>query len=220
MTYKLSKTSLSLLEECPRCFWLAIIKKIKRPEGIFPSLPNGMDHKIKDHFDRYRDKNELPPELKKHNLDVELFKDTAKLDIWRNNRRGIEYLDKTSGVILYGAVDDMLEKDGKLIVIDFKTRGFDLKEDTHHVYQDQLNIYTFLLQKNGYKTEDYAYLLFYIPEKVLETGEFVFKTELVKMNVNVEHAERLFQKAVKVLNEEMPESGEDCGYCKWKNGKD
>ena len=29
--------------ECPRCFWLQIVKNIKRPQGIFPSLPSGMD---------------------------------------------------------------------------------------------------------------------------------------------------------------------------------
>ena len=45
------------------------------------------------------------------------------------------------------------------------------------------------------------------------------QTELIKMKINVEHAENLFQKAVKVLNEDMPDSDEDCEYCEWKNDK-
>jgi len=38
--------------ECPRCFWLQIVKNIKRPAGIFPSLPSGMDKILKVHFDK------------------------------------------------------------------------------------------------------------------------------------------------------------------------
>jgi xanthosine utilization system XapX-like protein len=53
-------------------------------------------------------------------------------------------------------------KNDRLIVLDYKTRGFPLKEDTAAHYQDQLDIYNFLLRKNGYRTEDYGYLLFYL----------------------------------------------------------
>src|SRR3989344_4511673 len=93
MTYKFSPSSLSLLKDCPRCFWLNFNKNIKRPDSIFPSLPSGMDK--------------------------------------------------------------ILKKGKKLIVLDYKTRGFPLKEDTHEHYQDQMDIYNFLLRKNGYETEDY-----------------------------------------------------------------
>ena len=64
MTYKFSPSSLSLLKECPRCFWLAFNKNIKRPNGIFPSLPSGMDRILKIHFDNFMKKGKLPPELK------------------------------------------------------------------------------------------------------------------------------------------------------------
>ena len=57
MPYKLSPSSLSLLSDCPRCFWLQLNKGVKRPEGIFPSLPSGIDRILKDHFDRYAEKN-------------------------------------------------------------------------------------------------------------------------------------------------------------------
>ena len=215
MTIKLSKSSMSLIEDCPRCFWLQIVKKIRRPAGIFPSLPSGMDRILKEHFDKFRENNDLPPELKKNNLNVKLFNDKELLKLWRNNRKGIEYYDKENDIILMGAVDDILDNNGKLIVLDYKTRGFDLKEDTAHMYKDQVNIYNFLLRKNGYKTEDYAYLLFYMPEKVLETGEIIFKSELIKMKVDVEHAEILFKRAIKIIKGECPESGKDCKYCKW-----
>ena len=216
MAYTLSPSSLNLLEECPRCFWLYVTKRISRPAGPFPSLPSGIDKIIKARFDDYRARGELPPELKKEGVDAELFPDRALLDSWRNNRQGIRYFDEASGATLMGAVDEMLRKDGKLIVLDFKTRGFAPKEDTAHYYQDQLDIYNFLLRKNGHQTEDYSYLLFYVPEKINGGGDFIFDTTLVKMPVDVAHAEEIFRKALGVLNGGMPESGAECAFCKWK----
>ena len=63
MTYKFSPSSLSLLKDCPICFWLHFNKNIKRPAGIFPSLPSGMDKILKNHFDKFMKKGLLPPEL-------------------------------------------------------------------------------------------------------------------------------------------------------------
>ena len=65
----------------------------------------------------------------------------------------------------------MNKKNEKLIVLDYKTRGFPLKEDTAAHYQLQLDVYNFLLRKNDHDTEDYAYLLFYVPREVTATGE-------------------------------------------------
>lgn len=212
---KISPSSMNLIENCPRCFWLQIVKKISRPSGAFPSLPSGVDKMLKEHFDRFRDKDNLPPELKEFK-DVKLFQDKELLKKWRNNLKGIEYYDEENDVLLHGAIDNLLIKNNKLIVIDYKTRGFALKPDTSHHYKDQLDVYNFLLRKNGYETENYSYLLFYLPEQVMETGEFKFKNELVKMEVDVEHAEFLFKRAINIIKGEMPEPGKDCVFCKWR----
>ena len=216
MGYKISPSTLNLLEDCPKCFWLQIVKKISRPSGAFPSLPSGVDKILKEHFDRFMKNGKLPPELK-HTNGYQLFNDEELLKIWRSNFKGIEHLDDKSGILLRGAVDNILVKGKKLVVLDYKTRGFPLKEDTAHHYQDQLNVYNFLLRKNGYQTEDYAYLLFYMPEKVIKSGEFIFNTELVKMNIHVGHAENLFNKAVKVLNGKEPKASDNCKFCEWKS---
>ena len=213
MPYKLSLSTLSLLKECPRCFWLQFNKNIKRPEGIFPSLPSGMDKVLKSHFDLFRDKGKLPPELKELK-DVKLFDNKELLEIWRNNRKGIQWKDK-EGNILKGAVDNILKKGNKLIVLDYKTRGYPLKEDTAEHYQDQLDIYNFLLRKNGFETEDYSYLLFYHPDKVNEKGDVIFNTDLIKMNIEVKNAEKIFKNALEVLKNNIPKASEDCGFCRW-----
>ncbi len=146
--FKLSPSSINLFLECPRCFYLSLVKNIKRPSGPFPSLPGGMDKILKVHFDRFMEKGELPPELKENNevKDCKLFDDKELLDVWRSNFKGISYFDSKSGVLLRGAVDNILVKGKKLIVLDYKTRGYPLKEDTHEHYQTQMDIYNFLLR--------------------------------------------------------------------------
>ncbi len=219
MTYKLSPTSINLMLDCPRCFWLQIVKNIKRPAGIFPSLPSGMDSILKKHFDKFMERGELPPEIKEYGLEngYKLFSDKAKLDIWRSNQKGIQYKDKTSGILLRGAVDNILEKGKKLVVLDYKTRGYPLKEDTHEHYITQMDIYNFLLRKNGYNTADYTYLLFYYPKEVTDTGEVIFETKLIKIKTDPKRGEKIFEKAIEILqSEKPPEASKDCGYCEWK----
>lgn len=210
-TFKLSASALKLMEECPRCFWLHHHDK-KRPSGIFPSLPNGMDGILKKHFDSFMKKGKLPPEIVKKCADCKLFDDVKLLEDWRNSRKGLWFEDE-EGNILHGGVDNLLMKGKKIIVLDYKTRGFPLKEDTADTSQLQLDIYNFLLRKMGYETEDYAYLLFYIPNRVLETGEVVFDTELVKMKINVDNAEKVWVRAIKLLNGKCPAHGGECEWC-------
>ena len=215
MPYKFSPSSLSLLKECPRCFWLKFNKNIKRPAGIFPSLPSGMDKVLKVHFDAFMEKGELPPELCNEECkDLKLFDDKELLKVWRSNFKGIQWKDKEEN-LYRGAIDNILVKGKKLIVMDYKTRGYPLKEDTHKHYQNQMDIYNFLLRKNDYETEDYAYLLFYHPDKVTKKGDFVFNIDIVKMKISIENAESIFKNALKTLKGEIPKAKEDCEYCRW-----
>jgi len=221
MKFKLSPSSLNLFKDCPRCFWLQLHKKWKRPSGIFPSLPSGMDKILKIHFDSFRDKGELPPELKenKETKGMKLFGKTeeekALLKDWRINLRGIQFTDK-EGNLLRGAVDNILVKGEELVVLDYKTRGYALKEDTHEHYIDQLTIYSFLLQKNGYKTKDYNFLLFYIPNKVLKSGKVVFDTVLKKIEVDPKRVEKIWKDALKVLNGPVPKKHKEKEHvCEW-----
>jgi len=218
MIYKLSPSSLSLMKSCKRCFWLDKHGVWKRPNGIFPTLPSGMDRILKIHFDKFRDKGKLPPELcdHQHCEDMKLFDDIALLEAWRNNFKGIRYTDE-EGNVLFGAVDNVLVKGNKLIILDYKTKGFPIKNENESAeyYQNQLDIYNFLLQKKGYETETYAFLLFYVPEGVLETGEVLFSTSLVKRDVDVQNAERIFKGAISLLNGECPT--DSCEWCEGKN---
>ena len=217
-TYKLSPSSLNLMEKCPRCFWLDKHKVWKRPSTPFPQLPNGMDRILKDHFDKFMKKGQLPPEICNHNHceNMKLFDDEELLSLWRNARKyGINWTDK-QGNLFFGAVDNILVKGKNLIVLDYKTKGSALKDENEasEGYQNQLDSYNFLLQKNGYSTEDYGLLLFYYPKEVLESGEVIFETNLVKRNIDVKNAEKLWRDALELLSEECPSKS-----CEWCDGK-
>ena len=217
MPFKLSPTALNLMKECPRCFWLDNHGVWKRPNTIFPSLPNGMDLILKKHFDNFIGKNTLPPELCNNSEcdNLKLFDDKELLREWRNSKKGLWFEDK-DGNILHGGIDNLMvnKTNNKLIVLDYKTRGFPLKETTSSYYQDQLNIYSWLLEKLGYNVEDIAYLLFYHPKEVLATGEIIFNTDLKKMKIYTEQAEKLFIKALSLLDSECPKK-----TCIWCDGK-
>ena len=212
MVFKLSPSSLNLMKDCQRCFWLAKHKVWKRPSGAFPTLPSGMDRILKAHFDRFMQKKQLPLEIKDedHCQHMQLFDDLELLTVWRNNLKGIRWEDP-DGNVFYGAVDNILVHKGKLVVLDYKTRGYAPKEDTADSYQNQLDSYNFLLRKNGYETEEYGFLLFYVPKHVQETGEVIFTTELVKRKIDVSNAEHLFQKALILLKAECPQK--TCVWC-------
>ena len=210
----LSPSSISLFLDCPRCFWLQMNKKKRRPGGPFPSLPSGMDKILKVHFDKHREKDETPEELE-GKFKGRLYNDLEKLRIWQNNFKGLTYTDKKSGIILRGALDDLfVTADKTYAPLDFKTRGYPLKTDTHEHYQHQMDIYSFLLGKNGLKPAGFAILLFYHPLKVNKNHNVVFQVDDIKVKTSVKNGERLFLDAIKCLRGREPKKG-DCLWCNW-----
>lgn len=213
---KLSPTSgLTLFLECPRCFWLRYNEGVHRPEAIFPSLPGGMDRIIKNYFDSFRQKNQLPPELE-GKVEGKLLNDQALLDEWRNWRKGLSYEDQLLDATLTGALDDCLIDDGYYIPLDYKTRGTAPKEgDSEEYYQTQLDTYVFLLKKKGYKVKELAYLIYYFPEGFVENHLVKFNVEVVRVETDSERCYKIFTDAVNCLKGPIPKSHTECRYCAW-----
>ncbi|MBI4441131.1 PD-(D/E)XK nuclease family protein [Candidatus Woesearchaeota archaeon] len=138
----------------------------------------------------------------------------AQLSEWRNSFKGIRWKD-SEGNLVRGAIDDLLVHEGKLTIIDYKTRGFPIKEDAASRYQHQMDIYNFLFRKNGFATEDYALLVFYYPKEMTAQG-VVFTTEFVRLETSVTNAESFLSSALETLHEPIPPPSEDCTFCSWK----
>ena len=210
---RLSPSTLTLFLECPKCFWLQLKMNIHRPSGPFPSLPGGMDILIKKYFDAYRLRGAVPPEIK--DIDAQLFADIEILNKWRNWRTGLAYTDEETGAVLSGAVDDCLVKDSFFIPMDYKTRGFDVKEGGESFYQNQMNCYSLLLEKNGMRQPNYAWLVYWIPKEISPGGMVRFNVVLKKVVTNPEDALKTFRRAVALLDGPMPASHSACTFCSW-----
>ncbi len=212
----LSPSALNLFRDCPRCFWLEKIKSIKRPRGIFPSLPAGMDRVIKTYFDDFRKKGTLPPEFAVAGFkDVQLYANQAQLDLWREWKTGPR-LEESDGSSLFGAIDDLMVKDGKYIPFDYKTKGSPTSpEDAEKYYQNQIDCYALLLERSGLPQAGHGYLLYYSPKQVSEKGWVNFNLQAIRLETKTDRAMKTFRAAVELLKGDLPESSERCEYCSW-----
>jgi hypothetical protein len=180
-----------------------------------------MDLVIKDYFDKYREKNELPPELQ-GKVEGRLFHDHALLNKWRNWRTGLEYTDENLGVSLFGALDDCLQVDNKFVPLDYKTKGSEPKDgDSEKYYGNQLDCYSLLLEENGHPVGKFGYLVYYYPEHVEENGMVAFNVKPIKMIIDPNRARQTLKNAIKLLSEPIPPHHTECEYCIWgKNNGD
>ncbi|MGB9743443.1 MAG: PD-(D/E)XK nuclease family protein [Minisyncoccales bacterium] len=213
--FRISPSTIGSLLECPRCLWLFYREGLKRPEGIFPSLPRGMDEIVKDYFDKYRSANKLPPEVA-GKIEGRLFDDTEKLNQWRNRKNGLAAEFPEFNMILKGLIDDLLiTTDNKYIPFDFKTRGFAIKENTHLHYQIQLDLYALLFDKNGLSPANHGYLLFFYPISY-EKNYTQFETELVKMEVSHKRGYATLKKVYQIITGPLPPPQPECSYCYYR----
>ena len=214
---QLSPNSLNLYYECPLCFWLDKSQGIKRPQPYPYALNAAVDLLLKEEFDEYRKKGELHPLLAAYNIPAKLFSNQKLLDEWRNNFKGIRYYDSALAATLFGAVDDVLEfSDGKLAPLDYKSTGSKVPT-LYDRFQLQMDIYTFLLEKNGYKTAGKGCLAFYVVDK--ENGfkdKLPFKKEIQMIDTDSSYVQKLFEEAVNFLYKEAPlVHNADCQYGQW-----
>ena len=214
---QLSPNSLNLYLECPHCFWLDKKQGIKRPPPYPYALNTAVDLLLKEEFDKYRKKKELHPLLVAYNIPAKLFPNQELLNEWRNNFKGIRYYDAELDATLFGAVDDILEfTDGKLAPLDYKSTGSKVAT-VYDRFQLQMDVYTFLLEKNGYKTVRKGCLAFYVVDK--ENGfadKLPFKKEIHMIDTDPSYVQGTFKEAVELLRKDTPSPhNQDCEFGHW-----
>lgn len=176
---KLSRTSLELFLQCPRCFWLKLHKKARRPSCPPYTINIAIDVLLKREFDECRYNNLEHKLIKKYKIDARPF-NCDEIDRWRHNFTGVQYEDKKNGFLIYGAVDDVwINSDDELIVVDYKATG--AKEPkVYDSYRRQMEIYQWLLKKNRRKVSAIGYFLFARADKGqgFEGGKLTFDLTL------------------------------------------
>ena len=214
---QLSPSSLNLYLECPKCFWFEKKEGIKRPPPYPYALNMAVDTLLKKEFDSYRVKGEPHPLLLTNKISAKLFPNQDLLNQWRSNFVGIRYYDSELDATLFGAVDDVLEfPDGKLAPLDYKSTGSNVP-NVYDRFQLQMDVYTFLLEKNGFLTPRKGYLAFYIVNK--ENGfddRLPFRKELHEIDTNPSDIPELFKEAMMILRmKNPPPHSPDCKFGQW-----
>jgi len=204
MEYQLSPSKLNLLEDCPRCFWLSVVKKIDRPSGPMPSIAIKMDSIIKHYFNKYRELGQLPPII------VGKIKGKLPADMPKTLKHG-----EGNGIVLIGRPDEYFElEDGSIVAFDHKTKS-KAPEGTHPAYQLQLDVYSYLLKVNGYKTTNKAFLAYYHPDDCDIHNGMCMHCSVVEVKTNPGRVTEIVKKAQKILNGEIPKCSDNCEFCKW-----
>ncbi len=214
---KLSPNSLNLYLECPHCFWLDKKQGIKRPPAYPYALNQAVDILLKEEFDGFRLKGEAHPLILANNIPAKLFSNQDLLNQWRSNFVGIRFYDPKLEATIFGAVDDILEfEDGKLAPLDYKSTGSRVA-NVYDRFQLQMDIYTYLLEKNGFLTPKKGYLAFYIVDKKNGFNDRLpFRKELHEIETNPADIPELFKEAVLVLKGDVPPPhSQDCKYGQW-----
>ena len=222
----LSPNSLNLYLECPACFYLDKKLGIRRPPPYPYALNSAVDALLKEEFDSYRQRREPHPLLLENHIDANLFGNQKLLDQWRDNFQGLRYYDADLKATLFGAVDDVLEfpaeggsasgGKGLLAPLDYKSTGSKVA-NVYDRFQLQLDAYTFLLEKNKYRTNKKGYLAFYVVDK--EHGfidRLPFRKKVVEIDTNPSDIYEIFKDAVVLLQQEAaPKHSEDCLFGQW-----
>lgn len=222
--FKLSRSKIDLYVECPLCFYLDRRIGIRRPPGFPFTLNSAVDRLLKKEFDIYRKKEEPHPIIKEYGIDA-VPMDHEKLEDWRNNFRGVQFLHKPTNLLIFGAIDDLWQNSsGELIVVDYKSTSIgekitSLDKEWHKGYKRQMEIYQWLFRQNDYKVADVGYFLYCNGNKDRERfdGRLEFDLTLIPHAGGDSWVEGVVNEIGKCLRESaQPNASNDCEYCTYR----
>ncbi len=218
---KLSRSKIELFLKCPRCFWLDVVKGVKRPPPAPYTINNAIDYLLKQEFDVYREKGEPHPIITRNNIDAIPFAH-PNLDKWRHNFTGVSHDYAPTDMHIFGAVDDIwVSPKGEVMVVDYKATGAN-QHNIYDSYQRQMEVYQWLLRRNDLKVSSTGYFVFARVDKgggFGETGEGIKGS--LPFNIFVEAyvgndawVEEAIHGARRVLDSvAAPAADKECEYC-------
>ncbi len=221
--FRLSRSKIDLLINCPRCFYFDRRLGIGQPPGFPFSLNSAVDKLLKKEFDLHRAKGTSHPMMKAYGLDAVPFQH-PKMDEWRDSlRAGITYHHKETNLVLTGGVDDVwVDPKGKLMIVDYKATAKDgevtLDAAWQIGYKRQMEVYQWLFRKNGFQVSPTGYFVYCNGQTDREAfdGKLEFTVKLIPYTGDDSWVEGQLKIAHKVLNGEIPASGDDCDFCKYR----
>jgi CRISPR/Cas system-associated exonuclease Cas4 (RecB family) len=225
--FKVSRSKIDLFLECPRCFYYDRRLGVARPPGFPFSLNAAVDALLKQEFDIHRAKGTKHPLIERYGVDAKpvVHDDLNK---WRDNFTGIQFLHKPTNLLIFGAIDDLWQNsEGEYIVVDYKATAkaeeiTELNKGWQISYKRQMEVYQWLLRKNGYKVSDTGYFVYCNGNADAEAFDqkLEFRVNLISYKGDDSWIEKTIFDIHKCLNgNEIPQAGHDCDYCSYINAR-
>ncbi|HMT18416.1 MAG TPA: PD-(D/E)XK nuclease family protein [Candidatus Saccharibacteria bacterium] len=232
--FKVSRSKIELFMQCPRCFWLDVRLKIKRPSSPPFNINKAIDELFKKEFDTYRISGEPHPLMKENGIKAVPFAH-KDIDTWRENFVGVVHVHEPTNLHVFGAVDDVwIDDEGKLIVVDYKATAKDKPvkalgaEGTwQDMYRRQMETYQWLLRQNGFEVSDTGYFVYATGTSNRDAFNNIveFETHLIPHTGKSDWVDDVLVRMKKVMDsDEMPEIGTaamggPCDFCEYSRAR-
>ena len=218
--FKISRSGIELFVECPCCFYLSNRIGIRRPSGPPFNINKAVDTLLKKEFDTHRAGETAHPLMKKYRINAVPFQHEL-IDEWRENFKGVRFHHEPTGLLVYGAVDDIwVNKRKELIVVDYKATAKDpevsLDADWQMGYKRQMEVYQWLLRNLGFKVSKTGYFVYCNgkTDKKAFDGRVEFDVKLLPYTGDDSWIEKTLFEIKKCLDSaKAPEPSTDCEFC-------
>jgi len=222
--FKLSRSKIELFTECPRCFYLDRRLGVGRPPGFPFTLNSAVDTLLKKEFDVHRARGSRHPLMETYGVDAVPFQHDM-MDEWRENFKGVQFFHRPTNLIITGAVDDLwVNKKGEVIVVDYKATSTDaeitLDADYRATFKRQMEIYQWLMRKNGFAVSDTGYFVYANgnKDKAAFDAKLEFSVQLLSYKGNDSWVEDALFEIKKCLDgASIPNAGSRCEYCPYRD---
>lgn len=222
--FRVSRSKIDLFLECPRCFYLDRRLGVSRPQGFPFNLNSAVDTLLKKEFDLHRKQHTAHPLMDSYGVEAVPF-EHKMIDIWRDTFKGVEFFHEPTNFVVFGGVDDIWQTPNKeLLVVDYKATSKDgeisLDAEWQDGYKRQMEVYQWLLRRNGFKVSDTGYFVYANGRRDREAfdGKLEFDVKLIPYTGSDGWVEKTLSDMKKCLDgNEIPKSSPNCEYCNYIN---
>lgn len=221
--FRISRSKIDRFVQCPRCFYIDRRLGTDRPPGFPFNINSAVDTLLKSEFDTHRLAGTPHPLQRAYGLDVVPAK-RAEMDDWRENFKGVQFHHKSTNLIVTGAIDDLwVDKAGEHYVVDYKATAkkspvTNIDHAWQMGYKRQMEIYQWLLRRNGLEVSDTGYFVYCTgrPDAEAFDAKIDFDINLIPYEGDDGWVEDALIDLHTCLNrDEIPAPGDDCDYCKY-----
>lgn len=219
--FRLSRSKLQLFLDCPRCFVLDRRHGVARPDGMTPSINITVDALMKREFDDHRAAATKHPTMTLYGIDAAPCRHPF-LHVWRDNFKGVEFAHK-SGFLVHGAPDDLWETPkGTYVVAEYKAMSSEMAPSTEWMpdaHRRQMEIYQWLLRKNGLTVEPTGWFIFANADKAqpMLGGALKFTMNALPYAGSDAWIDDALEEAMHMLREDaLPAPAAACEWCEYR----